>query len=115
MANTPKEPGFCVTEGKGFQITFENGWTVSVQFGGGNYSGNYDLPVGSGRAAPVPPSSTAEIAAWDPAGQWYEFGTFEDEYRDTVKGYCPPATVLAFMKYVAGRPALRSTETGERA
>jgi hypothetical protein len=28
---------------KGFHITFPNGWTVSVQFGGGNYCENYDM------------------------------------------------------------------------
>ena len=26
-----------ITNGKGFQMTFENGWTISVQFGWGNY------------------------------------------------------------------------------
>lgn len=40
-------PGFKITGVKGFHITFENGWTVSVQFGGGNYSDNYDEPIGA--------------------------------------------------------------------
>ena len=29
-----------ITGAKGFQMTFENGWTVSVQFGYGNYCAN---------------------------------------------------------------------------
>ena len=32
---------FKITGGKGFHITFENGYTVSVQFGGGSYCDNY--------------------------------------------------------------------------
>jgi hypothetical protein len=28
---------FKSTNNKGFQMTFENGWTISVQFGYGNY------------------------------------------------------------------------------
>jgi len=40
---------FKVTEGKGFHMTFSNGWTISVQWGAGNYGPNYkkfsDLPA----------------------------------------------------------------------
>jgi len=32
--------GFAITQGHGFQITFENGYTVSVQFGELNYCNN---------------------------------------------------------------------------
>lgn len=31
---------FSITDNKGFQLTFENGWMVSVQFGPGNYGDN---------------------------------------------------------------------------
>lgn len=31
---------FSITDNKGFQLTFENGWIVSVQFGPGNYGDN---------------------------------------------------------------------------
>jgi len=31
---------FKATENKGFQITFNNGYTISVQFGKGNYCDN---------------------------------------------------------------------------
>lgn len=56
----------CITRNHGFQLTFENGWTLSVQIGGGNYCDNYDLVVdwenfyGTGKDSP--PSMTAEIA-----------------------------------------------------
>jgi hypothetical protein len=32
---------FVINDNKGFQITFDNGYTVSVQFGPGNYGSNY--------------------------------------------------------------------------
>ena len=43
----------------GFQMKFENGWTISVQFGRGNYNDK--------------DNSTAEIAIWDGEGNWYDF------------------------------------------
>ena len=43
----------------GFQITFENGCTVSVQFGKYTYSDGG--------------KTTAEIAAWDDKGNWLMF------------------------------------------
>ena len=43
----------------GFQMTFENGCTISVQFGKYSYS-----DVGE---------TTAEVAAWDNQGNWLMF------------------------------------------
>ena len=51
---------FKITEGKGFHMTFDNGCTVSVQIGRGNYGGNYGLSFGD----PILPSRLAEFAAW---------------------------------------------------
>jgi len=93
-------PGFEITGRKGFHVTFENGWTVSVQFGGGNYSSNYNEPIGAEYFDPnykVPKSATAEIAAWGPDGTWHDFG------EDTVAGYKTPADVLAFMQEIVAR------------
>lgn len=90
-------PGFSITHGKGFHITFENGFTVSVQFGGGNYCSNYDLAVGSGRSGEdLPRSSTAELAAWGADGSWLQL-----EEGDDVVGYQSPADVLAALVKVA--------------
>lgn len=87
--------GFKICDQKGFHITFENGWTVSVQFGRGNYGGNYDYPEYDG---PVPPSSTAEVAAWDSANNWLEF-----DGGNTVDGHRTPAQVLALMVEVSAK------------
>lgn len=84
---------FKIIDAKGFHITFENEWTVSVQFGAGNYCDNYGS-FEFGKSAG--PSTTAEIAAWDKHECWYEFAT-----GDTVKGYCSPAEVLAFINLIA--------------
>lgn len=40
MIKAPKTPQFRLCHNRGFQITFENGYTVSVQFGAGNYCDN---------------------------------------------------------------------------
>jgi hypothetical protein len=85
---------FKITEGKGFQVTFKNGWTVSVQFGAFNYCSNRDNEIGDIEACKKG-SKTAEIAAWDSKGTWYDFGD------DVVKGYVTPEEVLDFMNKIA--------------
>jgi hypothetical protein len=81
---------FKITHGKGFHMTFENGWTVSVQWGMGNYGNYYDEEVdGMG-------STTAEIAAWDIDGNWYQMSEY-----DIVKGHVSANDVLAFMAKIA--------------
>jgi hypothetical protein len=97
-----KEPGFAITGGKGFHITFENGWTVSVQFGPGNYGGNYDRSFRD--EGPIPPSTTAEVAAWPNGGEMITLAG-----GDTVEGYQTPAEVLALLMDVANRPALEAS------
>jgi len=82
---------FKLTGGKGIQITFANGWTVSVQFGSGNYCENRDY---TWRSCEKGESVDAEIAAWDADGTWYDMG------GDTVKGWCSPDEVGAFITKV---------------
>jgi hypothetical protein len=72
---------------KGFHVKFANGWTVSVQFGRGNYCEN--------RCANKNTSSDAEIAAWNKEGKWYRFD------GDDVKGYCKPEEVVQFMQMIS--------------
>ena len=86
--------GFQICDDKGFHITFENGWTVSVQFGSGNYCDNYDMVPRSR----TPLSANAEVAAWVKGGDWHRFDDGE-----TVRGYMTPAEVLAFMNEIAAK------------
>ena len=72
----------------GFHITFANGYTVSVQFGSGNYCENRDGKKDR--------SSNAEIAAWDANGKWIQL----DEHDD-VLGWQSADQVLAIMNRIA--------------
>lgn len=54
--------GFRITDSKGFQITFANGYTASVQFGYLNFCDNrYKLE----RTTRDLTSNTAEVLVWD--------------------------------------------------
>lgn len=88
---------FKITRGKGFQMTFDNGWTVSVQWGTGNYGDHYMVSDSSTDAdVGAKGSSTAEIAAWDKDGNWYQVSEY-----DMVRGYVSTDEVLAFMTKIA--------------
>ena len=73
----------------GFHITFKNGWTVSVQFGQGNYCEN--------KSKSKSQCVNAEIAAWDANDKWYSF-----EY-DNVKGYCDADEVADFITMIKAK------------
>ncbi len=68
----------------GFTMTFENGCTISVQFGKVNYSSIVDGV-----------SISAEIAIWDKNGNLYNFG------NDKVKGYCDANEVADWIHRVS--------------
>lgn len=89
---------FRITDRKGFQVTFENGWTVSVQFGYGNYCMNkYAAEYGQD----APPCEDAEIAAWSSDGVWHQFDC--GDYKDDVSGGVKPNEVLEFMNMIAAK------------
>lgn len=97
---------FKITDGKGFHITFENGWTVSVQFGYVSYCDNYGseelgLAFMARETQPVIESKTAEIAAWDINKKWHRF----EENEDVVLGYQTPKEVLEFINLIANKEA----------
>ena len=90
--------GFKTCSNKGFHMTFNNGWTVSVQFGGGNYCDNYDFPIGKEREQRGMTSSNAEVAYWGPDNELQEFPN-----GDTVAGRWTPEQVLALMNDISKR------------
>lgn len=92
---------FRVTGNKGFQMKFENGWTISVQFGYGNYCDNRNHPDGFdfAKGLNAVQSSDAEIAIWSGdtwGSEWYTF-----ENGDTVLGYQTPDQVVQWISKVA--------------
>jgi hypothetical protein len=86
---------FKICGQKGFHITFDNGYTVSVQFGAGNYCDNYDLVIMDYRDKAVPPSRTAETALLAPNGDFVQYK------GDDVQGRQTPEDVLELLNYAA--------------
>lgn len=93
---------FKVTDGKGFHIEFENGITVSVQFGAGNYCQNYNSRETVLQTGGNMTSMDAEVAIWDKEGNWlareYVKEVLEEKPMDTV---LPRQTVSDVMKILA--------------
>lgn len=69
------------SENKGIHMTFENGNTISIQMGSGNYCNK----------------GTAEIAIWNKDDVWYNFG------NDEVKGYCNADEIAHYIKIASTR------------
>jgi hypothetical protein len=71
----------------GFAMTFNNGWTISVQWHEGAYC--------EGKYSADKTSANAEIAIWNQSGNWFDFGD------NQVKGYCTAEEVLEWMNKTA--------------
>jgi len=91
-----------ITDAKGVHFTFDNGITISIQIGGGNYSDNYGEPISSRREIgySLPSSKTAEIAAWDFQDNWIQVGD-----NDDIRGYVPVSDVLSFVAFLNSLPS----------
>lgn len=84
-----------ICHNKGFHITFKNGWTVSVQFGWGNYADSYNDSVQQVRDFGKYPyaSDTAEVWSWN-----------EDSTKHCPQdplGYQTPEEILKFVNKIA--------------
>ena len=86
----------------GFAMTFENGYTISVQWGPANYcatrnlSGSlYDNPF-TGEHKTYE-SHTAEIAAWRPDGTWLHLSEYDD-----VVGWVTADKVADYITVLSG-------------
>jgi hypothetical protein len=90
---------FKITEKKGFHITFKNGYTVSVQFGPGNYCDNYDMRIwDDSEKAGKQGSTTAECAVWAKDGELIpHFDT------DSVSNRSTPEEVLELLNWAASQ------------
>ena len=69
----------------GFQMKFENGNTISIQFGFGNYCSKYDESKSSAKSV--------EVAIWNKEKEFYKF--LGD--NETIKGYCNAYEVADFI------------------
>ena len=84
---------FKIIDNKGFYITFANGYTVSVQWGRGNYGDNYNMSSEKVRDIS---SSVVEVAVWDRDNKWIEFSNGSE-----VIGYQTVSEVLAIFNEIA--------------
>mgnify|MGYP000101909513 CR=1 FL=1 len=95
---------FKITLGKGFQVTFANGYTVSVQWGYKNYCENQWNDFSQellGKEGCI----NAEVAAWGP-GKHGEKGPYMQlQPTDKVVGWQTPDEVLAIMVRIAALPS----------
>ena len=93
---------FSAVDNKGFKLTFTNGWTVSVQWGPGNYCANRSVADDDApRKVSTWESTTAEIAAWDKNKVWYNFAV--DLPDEMVEGYMTSNKVLEFINMIASK------------
>lgn len=110
---------FSITDGKGFSMKFANGWAISVQFGWGNYSDNYEerqrfdeTRDDHRRRCGAQGSTTAECAVFAPTGEMVKLPAFmfagDEECRDIVSNRSSSALVLQLMNWTAEQPGLES-------
>ena len=91
---------FRITRKKGFHITFENGYTVSVQFGPANYCMHYDREIGRDEEACGGEGSIdAECAVWGPDHEMIVW----DGWQGTVGGRMESVEVLRLLNWAAAQ------------
>ena len=101
---------FIATQNKGFGITFQNGFGVSVQWGTGNYCEKKNLGADIDESMKTQrwESKTAEIAVYNDNG-------FIDIGEDTVIGWLTPNEVAIAIEIVSGYQGHTMTGmTGEK-
>lgn len=92
------KPTITITGGKGYNMTFANGYSVSVQFGMGNYCSNrYSGPVD--RDGVFHACDNAEVAVFDPEDNMVRLSA-----HDMVLGYQSADEVAAIIAAVATNP-----------
>ena len=82
---------FKITDGRGFHMTFENGCTISVQFGPGNYTDPAvrKLPLEAPRGEFCWKANLAEVAIFLPNGEFYRIDEMDDVVGwQTVEDVC---------------------------
>ena len=63
---------FRISDGKGFQMLFANGWTISVQFGKMNYCQNRHSTESNVKLGEKG-SNTAEVLIWNNLGNVVDY------------------------------------------
>lgn len=88
---------FKNTLGKGFHMKFPNNYTISVQWGVGNYCENYTSSSAWKENNVMWGSKDAEIAIFHPDGEFFR----PEEWTDDILGYQSTEQVLFWMNFTA--------------
>ena len=120
MNKRSRNPGFRISEGKGFHIVFANGFAVSVQFGPGNYAdipeaqggrfGDFEGPLRALKEHRAWEAGSAEIAVFAPDGEFLNI-----QEHDQVAGYVSPEHVAAVIALASVFPAETTPEFASQA
>lgn len=94
--------GFHTRDSCGFNVTFENGFTVSVQFGFGTYSANKTVRTYDSLERKVD-CADAEVAVLYPTGGFVPIS--DGGYADDIVGWVKPDQLAVLMAIVAQFPA----------
>jgi hypothetical protein len=86
---------FKITQKKGFNLTFENGYKISVQFGPGNYCTQQNAKFDEPEKTDYWKSGSAEIAVLDTKDKFMNLGS------DDVKGWCSANEVADYIEAVS--------------
>lgn len=101
---------FKITDNKGFQLTFANGCTISVQFGPGNYTDQdlRSLPLYTPRNNTEWQAQTAEVAIFLPSGDFYPIPPeqFSNSDGHAIVGWATVEDVCALIEFA------RNIQTG---
>ena len=92
---------------RGFHLTFQNGWTISVMFGPSTYSSNRTA-IDKGGAEWK--ATSADVAIWDVEGKDLQLSS------GISRGWTSPDKIAKLIAFVQGiQPDLRAIEfdTGE--
>ena len=96
--NTSNANNLAITGGKGFRLSFDNGYSLSVQIGQFNYCDNYDSSFDE---YGLLQSTTFEAAIIDKDGELIVWPDGSGESHDTVGGYIPIPYLPKWISYVS--------------
>jgi len=97
---------FRITDGKGFQLTFKNGYKLSVQFGPGNYCdhyGQWSRLDPDNRKCGEEGSNTAEIAVFA-REEWCT--SYPNSGGQDVQGHCSTEYMAEVVAWIMAQPEL---------
>ena len=101
---------FSITSHRGFHLTFNNNWQVSVQFGPGNYCEQRDADHYLPESSDIWRCSDAEIAVWHSSD-----GEMVMLQNDVVRGWTSVDEVAQVIHKVStAKSTLTSTEMTKR-